>query len=345
MTRHRLSPGPRHAKGFSLIELMVSLVIGLIIAIAAVSAYLGSAGAGRVAEAQSRMNEDAQAALNILTQQLRMAGNNPVQAGRIAAFSHNPVYDYTYLGGSAVPSDTSTFTLTTSNSRSDFTVRGCDGKFNAISTAGGTLDTLDTSTCASGASAIPDSIAINYEADRYNTVPTLAGLPTDCLGNALSTAAATATFPSGTVTTASYAIADNRFYIGTSTVIVSPSLYCKGNGGASTAQPLVENVEDMQFTYGTVSTSTTSTTATVAGYLRADQVINDANLALLPVQERWGKVLTVRICIVVRSENPVASDAASAQYVKCDGTLDTTQTDLRLRRAYSTTVVLRNRRS
>ena len=100
----------------------------------------------------------------------------------------------------------------------------------------------------------------------------------------------------------------------------------------------------MQLSYGTVSTATTSTTATVAGYLRADQI---ASLATTPAIDatRWGKVLTVRICIVVRSEKPVASDAASAQYLKCDGTLDTTQTDLRLRRAYSTTVVLRNRRT
>jgi len=138
-------------------------------------------------------------------------------------------------------------------------------------------------------------------------------------------------------------VADNRFYIGTTTAIVSPSLYCKGNGGGATAQPLVENVEDLQFLYGTVSTGTTATTATVAGYLRADEV---ASLATTPADDptRWGKVMSVRVCIVVRSENPVVTDAASAQYLKCDGTVDTSQTDLRLRRAYATTVVLRNRR-
>ena len=65
------------AKGFTLIELLVSVTIGLVLMIAVASAYVGSATASKVAEAQGRMNEDATAALNILTQQIRMAGDNP----------------------------------------------------------------------------------------------------------------------------------------------------------------------------------------------------------------------------------------------------------------------------
>lgn len=330
MTRHRLSSGLRYIKGFSLIELMISMVIGLIIMVAAISAYMGASGASRVAEAQGRMNEDAQAALTILTQQLRMAGNNPDQANRVELSRRNPVY-----GATTYP----TGTFTTSN----FIIRGCDGKFSNITTAAD----LDNLTCVAGTSTLPDSIAINYEADKFNTAPTTGGVPTDCLGNGLGTI--TATLPTvvgaGTSTTAvTYTVADTRLYIGTSTAIVSPSLYCKGNGGASTPQPLVENIEDLQFTYGTVSTSTTATTATVAGYLTANQVITDANLALLADDAaRWGKVISVRVCVLVRSEGPVVSDSASARYLRCDGTLETTPPDLRLRRAYSTTVVLRNR--
>jgi type IV pilus assembly protein PilW len=82
----------RHNLGLSLIELMVSLTIGLIVMVTIISAYVGSADAGRMAEAQGRMNEDAQAALTILTQQLRMAGNNPKQANYMNAPSYsNPV--------------------------------------------------------------------------------------------------------------------------------------------------------------------------------------------------------------------------------------------------------------
>jgi type IV pilus assembly protein PilW len=185
---------------------------------------------------------------------------------------------------------------------------------------------------------LPDSIALSYEADRYNTVPTGAGitaLPTDCVGSTLDTVTATVAINT------TFSLADNRFYIGTSTVgsVVVPSLYCKGI--ESVEQPMVENVEDLQLAYGAVNSTTTSPTATVAGYRSASEI--EPTGAADPAA--WGRVLTVRVCVVVRSENPILSEGISQQYVKCDGTVDTTMTDRRLRRAYSTTVVLRNRRS
>lgn len=343
MTRQRLSPGSRRSKGFSLIELLISMTIGLVIVGAALSAYLGASTAGKVAEAQSRMNEDAQAALNILTQHLRMAGTNPNQTNRDPAFRRNPVYDPSYQGGESTPYG-ATATYAPAYAISPFSIRGCDGTFTLPSADATDLSVL---TCAGGVNSLPDSIAVSYEADRYNTVPTAGGLATDCLGNTLPVI--TASFPLPlpvNSTSATLAVAINRFYIGTSAL--APTLYCKGNGGllATSAQPLVENIEDMQFTYGTVSTSAILNTATVAGYLRADEV---ASLVITPStaadnSTRWGKVLSVRICVLVRSETFSAPDAASARYDDCQGARNVAAPDLRLRRAYSTTVVLRNRR-
>jgi len=290
------------------------------------------------------MNEDGQAALAILSQQLRMTGNNPRQRNRTEESGRNPIYLPTPTF--TLPTPTFTFSAGT-YTLANFRIRGCDGTFANVTSTTATIDSLDVSTCVSGTSSTPaDSIAINYEADRYNTIPTTGVIPTDCLGNGLTQISATlptvtTTVPTTITSTAVYYIAENRFYIGTSTAILSPSLYCKGNGGSGTQQPLVENIEDMQFLYGTVvSTAVTTSTATtpiiapVAGYLRADQVVAQAD---------WNKVTAVRICVIVRSENPVVSDTASANYYKCDGTLDTTKTDHRLRHAYSTTVSLRNR--
>jgi type IV pilus assembly protein PilW len=325
---------PNH-QGFSLIELLVALTIGLLIVVAVISAYIGAAGSNKVAEAQARMNEDAQAALAILTQQLRMAGNNPDQANRDDQSRRNPVYGTSTF--------VSTFTPTF------YIVRGCDGKFSDIDTA----TSLDNLTCAGGTSTLPDSIAVSYEADRFNTVPTstaTGNIPTDCLGSPLGALTATLTTVVGTGTVSAavnYRVADNRFYIDQSAAINNvPSLYCRGNGTAGAAQPLVENIEDMQFLYGALSTasSLTSTTATVAGYLTADEVTTEASLALLPLNQRWERVVAVRVCVLVRSENPVAPDVDSAKYIPCAGGAAVSAPDLRLRRAYSTTVVLRNRR-
>lgn len=315
----RLLSSPRGgARGLTLIELMVSLVIGLILMIAIVSAYIGSSGASRMAEAQGRMNEDGQAALTILAQQLRMAGNNPKQPNYTNAAPRNPVYDAT-----------------------TYIVRGCDGTFSDVTSAA----TIGALTCAAGGGTAPDSIAVSYEADRYNTIPTTAGLPTDCLGQALTAINANVLAWNGAAavsTPVTYYVADSRFYVGTTAVVKSPSLYCKGSGGAN-PQPLVENIEDLQFTYGTALATATSTLA-VSGYLKASEILTDANLAALANDpSRWSKVMTVRICVLVRSEQPVVSDASSAQYVKCDGTVEASPADLRLRRTYSTTVVLRNR--
>lgn len=304
-------PGARSSgmRGLSLVELMVSIAIGLVITIAVVSSYIGSLGATRVSEAQVRMNEDGQAALAILAQTIRMAGNNPKQAGYPFGTPRNRI----------TPT---------------FIIRGCDGTFSNITTT--TATDYGGLTCTGGGS--PDSIAVRYEADIYNTVPN-AGQATDCLGQALPviTDSVLVGVPS-VATNVTFTVADNRFYIGTSTAVPSPGLFCAGNGSV-TPQRLVENVEDLQFEYGTAPIA--ATTLTVAGYIGATAV----DALSVNVADRWSKVLTVRICVLIRSEEAVAPDTASASYTQCDGTTNSSPPDLRLRKAYFTTVVLRNRQA
>ncbi|EAZ99026.1 PilW family protein [Marinobacter sp. ELB17] len=361
MTRHLRSPESRYLQGFSLIELMISLTLGLIIIGAALSAYVGAAGAARMSEAQGRMYEDAQAALTILTQQLRMAGNNPDQTDRLDTSVKDPIYTKPTASGLTYSGDISPefvdSSITPAFELSDYSIRGCDGAFSNI-TAATSIDGLGCVVTVAGI-AKPDSIALSYKADEFNTVPTTAStpLPTDCLGYALNQIKAVIPgIPNGHGSgvfeadpeNVFYFVADNRFYIDTSSATATPpsvpSLYCQGNGINSTAQPLVKNIEDMQITYGVEIPD--NQTRTVAGYLRADELLAHPDpdvLAAFTPQERWRKVVTVRICLLVRSENAVVSDPASARYFNCAGTLETAPPDdLRLRRTYSTTVMLRN---
>lgn len=103
--------------------------------------------------------------------------------------------------------------------------------------------------------------------------------------------------------------------------------------------PLIDNVESLTLLYGVAH----PTTGILAGYLSADGIVSDVGLGNMTAAQRWARVVTVRVCLVVRSDTKILTEAGSAHYLKCDGTLETSPGDLRLRQAYSTTVVLRNR--
>lgn len=250
---------------------MVSLTIGLVIIVAALSAYSGAASANKMVEAQTVMNEDGQAALSILSQQIHMAG---------------------YTSGTPV-----------------IAIRGCDSTFTNVTTTNIEIGALSCTTN----DASPDSVAVRYEADKYNTIESGNSKPTDCLGNDLA------------VSAGKY-YAENRFYLATPAGRTSKSLYCKGNA-ADTPQALIENVEDFQLLYGLAKTAGDQK---VAGYVKASEIAN------------WGLVLTVRLCVVIKSEQTVLPDKKSSPYKNCTGTL-TDPKDLYLRHAYNTSVVLRSR--
>lgn len=311
----------RRVSGLTLVELLVALTLGLLLVVATISGYLGMSEAARAAEAQSRMDEDGQAALTILTAHLRMAGNNPDQPLRVAPRA-NPVYGI-----------------------SPFAVRGCDGVFGNIASA---FEVKDLTCGIAGSGS--DSIAITYEADRYNTVTFPPDWkPTDCMGKTLPMLSTEVTEiaqpgPGTVVRNPIFYLADNRFYIA-SGAAGTRSLYCRGNGAESNPSPLVENVEDLQLEYGAVPAAADVTPeADIAGYLNATGIASHAELAPLDDSARWAKVASVRVCVVVRSSKPVVVPEGSRRYLKCDGSLENSPPDAHLRRAYSTTVVLRNRR-
>lgn len=292
----------RKSAGVTLIELMVSMVIGLVLIGTLISLYAGTVGTNTVSNAQAEMNEDAQFALKIVASQLRQAGYNPVHPGRTTL---NPL-----PGG--------------------FAVFGCDNGFsNPVAAA----DSAQL-TCNGAASAGGHSIVATYEADIYNTIAS-GGIPTNCLGEALPQRS----FVDGGVTY-NYYVAENRIYVKNNT------LYCAGVSAATQEQPLVDNVQRIEFTYGASSPTTTSTA--VVGYLTATELGAatgtstgvHAQLAGLTPVNRWAEALTVRVCVLMRSAKPVFEEDTS--YYGCD-TSSLGPADKYLRRAYVTTVALRNR--
>lgn len=303
---------PRHhavingQRGMSLVELLVAMTIGLFLMGAVGAIYVATSNSSRGSTLESQMNEDASLALEMLQQQIRLAG--------YSGFAADGTRNFQGIG-----------------------VRGCDGGFtdNAASTD------FDGMACAAS-TAGPDAIAVRYEASVLNTQPTAGGLPTNC-----SFSGITAWNPGGGV----IPLADNRYYVAADANNGNiPTLFCKGKdgvtagGGFDAATALIPNIEDMQINYAI-------TLAPVADEPMPHQItsyVDASNAALGATLSNWSRVAGVHICLLARTSQPIPSSGGTraelGSYVDCNGVRQNGNADGFLRRAYHTTVQLRNMR-
>jgi type IV pilus assembly protein PilW len=282
----------RQQSGFTLIELLISMTLGMVIIGALVVMYLSGSTATRNAQAQGQMNEDAQMALGIFTQELRQAGYNPTRTGG----TKNDLGQ----GG--------------------WNLYACNTDFTDP-----TVLNISALTCGAGGGF---ALAVAYEGDLNTGKNTAGGLPMDCIGNGVG-------------------IAGAPFYTMQSRIsITNNTLTCRGSGNLAQSQVLAENIESATVNFA-IAEPAVPNSQNVRGYLSAPGIIApaDAGLLALPMLDRWNKVVAAQVCVVVRSENIVLKDlgtsATKPSYQDCaDADIDIT--DGRLRRAYRTTVLLRN---
>lgn len=302
----------RAQRGLTLIELLISLTIGLIVLAAGSMVYVYSGRSSGVSAIGTQLNEDGVLAMNYLQSQIRQAGysQKAVKNSQGALFS-----------GAAI--------------------RGCSGGFKKNKlTAGYREEYADTRCEASGTS---DALLVRYEADVFNTFPNASGNPTNCNGEGITTTEAS---PVGMLP-ATYRLADNRFFL------LNGSLQCAGSMGASinTSQPLFANVEQMVLRYGVAEQPSLEQASTfdatyhqIVAYMTAAEIdqLATAKVGADAIDDRWGRVLSVRICLLVRSPDPV-NDASNANtYTDCNNVTQEAN-DNRLRRTFVSTVMLRNR--
>lgn len=290
--------GWRPQAGFSLVELLVSMSLGLVVTAALTVMYLSGGQAARNVDANSRLDDDARMALAAVTHELRQAGYNP---GRDASGTKND------LG------------------QKGWSLFACDTGFTGASAAERDVDALR---CNTGGASF--ALAVVYEGDLNtgnNTAAT--GLPMDCVGKGVKE------------TGAGFHTMQARLYV------EDNALMCRGSGGnggkLGAAQALAENIESMAASFA-VANPADAANQDVRGYLSASGINDpvDPGLAALAPRERWNKVAAVHLCVVARSESPVLQDlGTAASYQDCHGA-DVPITDGRLRRAYRSTVLLRN---
>ncbi|MBC7436945.1 MAG: PilW family protein [Bdellovibrionales bacterium] len=298
----------RRQVGRTLIELMISITIGLAVMAAIVAIYSATTSTSRQADASQRMSEDAAVTLNLLGTYFRMAGFSFPQAN---------VATNTVTAGSA------TFQVKDSNF-SGTAIRGCDNGFSNP-----TVSATTSLTC--NGSAGPDAVVVRFEADTSNTFPTTDSPPqaSDCLSQGISNNG-TSDFDG----TTAYTVMEARFYLRSGTASGTRDLYCGGNGTSTfSAQPLIQYVDDLVLAYG-VAVDVSS--HQVVQYMTSAQI--DALGGTMDAN--WGRVISVKLCIVMRSES--ADQAGVGSYVDCSGSV-VTASDKYQRRAFSSVVGLRNR--
>lgn len=275
----------RRARGVTLIELLISIVIGLVVVAAVMITFVDSGKAGRYQAALNQMNQDAQIALNMLSREVQLSGY--VSPTNSLGANVNPLF-------------------------------GCDATKSvtpgAIPFVNAAVATQPVCSAAVAAPTI-SALEVVYEVDVYNSVPTAGGLPSDCTGGA-----ATLVGP--------IRIARNRYFVDR-VAGGRPELYCASD--ASARVPLVENVEDMQIWYGAFLAAT------------PNQVVRYAlagNVNAQPPGE-WANVMAARICLLMRSAEPVLTADDPATYLDCASVAQPNNADRHLRRAYFTTATVR----
>ena len=286
----------RAEKGISLIELMISLVIGLAVVGAVIVSIIGSSVTGRYQAAFGQMNEDAQIALGILKREIELAGySQPTGLVPDPLVPANQILAFATMGGA----------------NNNVYIFGCARGFVNLNTA-------NDRTCVPNLNPGSPMFEVVYEADAGNT-QLVGGVPSNCASAAIAGL--------------SPYLTQNRYFVST-TASGRPELRCTSGGNT---QPLVENIESMRVWYG-MAVNNTSTQ--VAGYLTPEQV---------PANTWWQNVISARVCLIVRSAEPVLTGGEDDQanslltkYRDCD-MVEQTTADRYLRRAYFTTATVRNK--
>ena len=330
-------------EGFSLVEMMVALVIGLLLIAGVLQVFLSSKVTYSMQSGLSKVQENGRFAISLLSRDIRQAAYN-------GCSKHTTLINIVRDASDALP----TFLDLSDPVRGQDNSTGVPDEITVMYSEPSYIcdirnHNLGNETIRCEATGHPFEIGdvvvatdcehtavvqvenngslddrVRYRelgSSNYTNCTEGLGLPLDCA----NTDGTDYSFDNGTVMALNYYryhVADNAF--------AEPALYRESitkTGGVSlttTSNELVEGVEDMQILYGEDTTGDNA----VNYYVPLDE-INDV-----------GDILSVRVSLLVRSiEAHIVKDSQSIAF---NGeTL--TFTDGRLRKVFTSTIVLRNR--
>jgi type IV pilus assembly protein PilW len=335
----------KHQRGISMVEILVALVISVFLLGGIVQIYVANKATFRFTDAISRIQENGRFAMDIVAEDLRMAGfwgcaifdpddtDNIVNNLNVASAGYDPVL-HDFVGQGAIQgtendglNGSDSFSLRGSkpnqaNVRPPYNVATSDsiqvtandyldsGDIVMVSNCRG-ADIFQVTNVTNGANASQEAVVHNTGSGspgNYNPGSCGGGGNAHCLSQTYGSDAALFELQSVTYTIAAGASGE-------------PALWRSENG---TNVELVEGVEEMQLLYGIDDDNDKYANQYVASNAVAD--MND--------------VIAVRLMLLMRSEDDLVAEAPQT-YTFNGNTV--TPADRRLRQVFTTTIGLRNR--
>jgi len=294
-------------QGLSLIEMMVSMVLGLFLVLGLTTMYLGSKKTDKVRDAVSDIEENARLTLNTLRSAIEHAGYKTVDN---------------------IPLDKPFYTPLDGSLQNE----ACRGSGNSIInntllnppvalagyTKDGDVDTLES-----------DRVTVVYRADNPDKGPVYFDCSGDAYTNFTNPAAqqkACSTDPVVGVSNPWKSRIYNMLYVNKQ----DKTLRCLGSRSTGT-QVLSENIENMQIRFGVTTTNSAGKKQTT--YKKANDV---------ETKDQWEAVTSVQVAILIASERAVLDKAEAHTFTLLDEQISL-EADHKIYRKFSTTINLPNR--
>jgi type IV pilus assembly protein PilW len=301
----------RRQRGVTLLELLIGIAIGLLLAAAASYLFVSTNRISKVIDAKSQQQETASVVLDIIGRDLKNAGFYPADFPTTTASARFQGV-YSNVVSATLPAY-------------DQGVYGCTGAV---------FDTA-TGTCPAAVAGEPDSLVVNYfSADNFAAKGV--GTRQDCLGQNVETAslggvqynaarAGTGAAGTGTVVlplfvTNVYGLGASYTYQQDNQSIQTRSFRCAGNGTtANPYQPLISGITQLKFLFGIADATSleaprhfyTASAVTALPAVAIDGVTKTA----------WQRVAAVRVCVVAKTLDSSVRQTATGSYTDCDGVL------------------------
>lgn len=330
----------REQTGFSLVELMIAMTLGLVLLGGIGYVYIGSSGAFRTTDNLSRIQENARYALEVMSRDIRMAGYTG--CGNISTMTvktiANPPVPAMSLNNALIGYDNgSGWTNPTTISRAAGDVLSIMAAFSSGANLSGNLIPSNANVQIKGnpngfkqGDVLVVTDCANADVFKVTNSPGSSGIVTLAHGSGTNSGNRTGTYGSDAfvmrVDQYSYFIGDTP--ISASRPVSVRALYRVGLDGI--AEELVEHVHDMQLRYGLDTSAnrdgTVDTYSTTPG--------------------NWPQVVSVTVNLLMRSpDNNIATAAQSVTFNNStySASSATTADRTRLYQVFSSTVGVRNR--